>query len=473
MKKKEKVEHILQLLSQQDRQAFKSYLKSDNLKNFYTAVLLSFTKNQGKILHLRLKKNNLDYSYNQLIERFYEFSLLQLSGRKQSNIRLNILAQYLDNPFLLEERNQYASAIKKPHLLEDYHNSFNVNEAIYFSALNETKDSSESTERLKIAENHLDIYYTIHKLRFALEKISRAYRLETNDIPVQRFISVDQFSDTDFQQHPILSLYYALYQVIYTYHQQQEVKAIWMDIVRQGIGQPTLEQTHKEFAINSLINFFNTQRPSNFHLEIHRLYCIAHCQKLLFQQSQVIYFSDISNLISSSINCKDIDFLMVIEQEYIPSTHHQESLIYLCQTATLLLSKQWILLAQKLQTAAPLPPIGLRLYYLIHLHIIKIKAAIESYIEQMDYAYELDFKTLIDSYQRLINRNTAQEKLPIYFKEKKLAFKQQLEQLIKTFEYTSKKVQKKAIEDWFQQLPLDTLYFTWLEGIYYQLMNKL
>jgi hypothetical protein len=268
-------------------------------------------------------------------------------------------------------------------------------------------------------------------------------------------------------------LYHTLYDLICAYHQHNQVDKTLIDKIKELINTPTLEQEHKEFAITSLINFFNTQRPKDFHLEIHQLYVIAHHQKLLFQQGQTIYFSDITNLISSSINCKDIHFLEIIQQQYIRHSNHQESLLYLYKAAILLLSKEWILLSKMLKMTTPLPPVGLRVYYLIHLHIIKIKAAIESYIEQMDYAYEVDFNTLINSYQKLINRNTEQEKLPRYFKIKKLAFKQQLEILIKTFAYTSKVKKRLAVEEWFQELPSDTLYFQWLKDIYKTILNKL
>ncbi|BDS15709.1 hypothetical protein [Aureispira anguillae] len=473
MDKKEKLECIIQLLSEQHRKAFKAYLKSKNLKKFYTAALASFIRHGGKINKLDLKKNSSQYCYNQLIESFYNFSLNELSDKSLLEVQSNILKQYSENPLIWDVRKQYAESLKTPQSVEDYHRSFEVNNASYFSSLDETKSTFESIERFSDAELHLDIYYAIQKLRLTLEKISRSYRLQTTSPSAILSKHSVNIAHINLTQHPLLAFYHALYTIIHTYHQQGNYLESLLEEAKQGLSSSRLEQEHKEFGLMTLINFFNTQRPSDFDAEIQQLYIIAHKQGLLFQKGDTIYFSDIANIISSCINTKDLPFLKITEEQYIPYAHHQECLNYLCKVAQLFLSKKWTALGEQLEQPSPLPPKEQRPYYLVQLHVIKIKAAVESYLEEMDYIYETEIDVLISSYLRLINRNTGQNLLPDYFKQKKLNLQKQITALVKTFGNISKKDQLRNTHDWYKKVPKDTLYYKWLTEIYQTLIDKL
>lgn len=471
--KKEKLEYLLQLLSDKDRRALKGYLKTAKLQKDYHTVWAIFKKYKGILPASTPIRYISEYSYGQFINAFYALTLDKLPEDLFLEIRVLLLEQYPDNKLLIELQEQYTAVLTPLQGLEDYHRRFKLQQAIYFSPQNEAMQSQQNAERLQQAEEDLEVYYATHKLRLTLEKINRAYTLESNELMASMLHLVLDWSAINIEQHPILLVYYSLYQLIVYYHNEQQLDKQLMNQIKAQIQATDLAKEHKEFAINTLIIFLSTQRPPNSYAAIHQLYVLGHQQGILYQQGSIIYFSDVINLISSSINNRDRLFLQVIKTDLIPHANYQESLWYICEVAILFLGKDWVLLSKHLQKTSPVPPIDFRLPYLIHLHVLKIKAAIESYVEQMDYMYDVDFDKLISSYLKLINRKEEKKELPSYFKKQNLAFKTQLEKLIKIFAYMSKDQQQTELQKWHLALPSDTMYHTWLISIYHTILNHL
>lgn len=471
--KKEKLEHLLQLLSDKDKRALKGYLKTTKLQKDYNIVLAIFKKHNQTLPLSTPIRYIKEYSYGKFIDAFYTLTLDKLPEDLSLEIRLLLLEQYPNNKLLLEFQEQYAEVLKPLQTLDDYHRRFKAQQAIYFSPENEAMQSKQNAARLQQAEEELEVYYATHKLRLTLEKINRAYTLESNQLTGRMLNVALDCSSIRIEQHPILLVYHSLYQLLVHYHHQEQLDKSILTQIKAQIQSEKLAKEHKEFVINTLIIFLNTQPPVKDYEKIHQLYVLGHEQGVLYQQGSIIYFSDVINLLSSAINNRDIRFLEVIKTELIPHANHQESLGYICEVATLFLHQDWLLLANKFHTLPPLPPIDFRLPYLIHLHVLKIKTAIESYVEQMDYVYDVDFDTLIRSYLKLIHRKEEKKALPLYLKEQNLAFKTQLEKLIKTFAYMSKEKQQMALQQWHQELPSTTMYYTWLDRIHDTISNHL
>lgn len=503
MKKLEELEKILSILAEWKRiKKFEDFIPTQHIQDFYGVLLEFWNKKEQTIDQQQVLKKlgkqtikGIDHANNQLIGLFYVFCHWELKkGGLKEGLKVQILHSYIYKgaPFNLLKvaaLDNLVQAFKQPQNIEEYYMSAWAHKEFYFSNKFPTKEEKGALEVLNKADVHLDISYSIYKLRIVLEKISRHYSLG-EPFPMVNF----QLPIINYRQNLTLELYTNLYLLVqYTRHEGNEspICRELLDTCSQILMTDivALDRSDVEFCIIFLINYLSVERGPQWTLHIYNLYKKAIEKEYLVQVGGKMKFEDFSNIISSCINYKDKELLAelttLIAQYAMPK--EKRTINDLHQIATFYLHKEW----QKLfsfEEETEKKGLSLSTHYKFQVHILKIKAVFESFVKEYfkevltitlkkeNKPKDIEIEGVLRSYKTYINQglNSADNPIPKQMGEANLHFIKHLNALYKILTKGSFKKEKRIkLKKWGIVLESPILYLNWLKELYEDILKEL
>ncbi|BDS11845.1 hypothetical protein [Aureispira anguillae] len=499
MKKLEQIEIILSVLSLLKKASkFENFIPTAPIQKFYVAVFEVWKNNDQKIDRNEVFKKmkvetikKVDYASDQLIDLFYAFCYweLELKTNLKWEIRAQIMGYYVKNKLLqnsldINELNivvlgKLVRQLKAPKTSTDYYYSAWGHQKLYFSSKFPTKKEKEASTALMMADVQLDIFYSIHKLRITLEKISRFYSLG-EAFPMINF----QLPIINEHKNLTLELYERLYLVVqYTRSsgRDSDICTKLLADLYAVIQSNKIEIEHKdrEFMVIFLINYLAVERGTNWREYIYNLYKMAFDSNWLIQVDGAIRFEDFANAIASCLNFRDPDFLNRIKENSYQYALEKEQyyIANLCEMAHLYLQKKWLKLFEYEKVENKKPELNLRAYYATQVHVLKTKAIFENFINQNFQdnlkikGKNIEIELILQAYKAHIRGKLIQE---VSTEKANLKFIKELGACYKILISTNWKKEKKiALSKWKDDLDEEILYYNWLIQLYNDAFNKL